>query len=159
MTSETDSAEKAPSGISRRGVVTGAAWSVPVIALAVAAPAASASGTPTDISVTLQPTPPKVGQPLRLTYRGTSGFDFVPFPAGSTATVVISGTFTGTLVSGATVTTTSGTNPVTRTLTITNLDGFYVQGTGQNGSSVSVTVYDGGGAEIGSDFTTIGTAG
>jgi hypothetical protein len=155
MTTEQESTTSARTGISRRGVVKGAAWSVPVVALAVAAPAASASVVPTDIAVTLQPTPPKPGQALRLTYRGTSGFDFVPFPTGSTATVVISGAFTGTTVNGATITATTGTDPITLLLAITNLDGFYVQGTGQSGSSVVVTVSDGDGNVIGSDNTSI----
>lgn len=148
-------------GLSRRTVMTGAAWSLPAIAVAVAAPGAAASDppvAPTDIAVTLQPAPPIPGQPLRLTYRGTSGLDFAPFPTGSTAIVSIGGTFASTVISGATISNQTGTDPITYSLLITNLAGFSVHGTVQVGASVSVSVFDGDNVEIGSDFTEIGLA-
>lgn len=46
MNEEENTAEQGAAGIQRRTIVKGAAWSIPVIAAAVAAPAASASVTP-----------------------------------------------------------------------------------------------------------------
>ncbi|RFA13668.1 hypothetical protein B7R22_13530 [Subtercola boreus] len=143
-------------GMSRRTVVTGAAWAVPVVALAVAVPAASAStAVPTDIQVTLQPTPPVANRPLRLTYSGTSNFDPVPFPAGSTVTITIGGALASPVFNGLSQTSSSGTNPVTYLFAITNLNAFYVQGTPQSGTSITVTVYDASNNVIGSDSTTV----
>ena len=158
MTDETMRHENPQRGITRRTIMRGAAWSVPVVAATVATPLAAASvvPTPTDISVTLAPSPPVPGNPVRLTYRGTADFEEVLFPAGSTAILTVSGTFTGTVINGATIASQSGTNPVVYTLAITNLERFYVQGVGQAGSSVAVAIYDGTGREIGSDFTAIG---
>lgn len=49
--SENEIQNPASAGLNRRSVVKGAAWSVPVIAAAIAAPAASASTPSTDLSV------------------------------------------------------------------------------------------------------------
>lgn len=143
-------------GMSRRTIVTGAAWTVPVVALAVATPAHAAStAEPTDIQVTRQPTPPVANRALRLTYAGTSNFETVPFPAGSTAVITIAGPLASPIFNGLSETSSSGTDPITYVFAITNQSAFYVQGTPQSGTSINVTVYDASSNEIGSDSTTV----
>jgi len=144
--------------VSRRTVVAGAAWSVPIIAVAVATPAHAASippEAPTSIQLTLQPTPPVPYEPARLTYKGVVDFVEVPFPIGSTATVVISGPLEGLTFDGLTQVSVVGSDPVTYTFAIANLSGFYVQGTPSPGTEIAVVVSDGIGRIIGSGITTV----
>ena len=153
MTNE-HSAELTP----RRTILAGAVWSVPVMATAAATPAFAASvpaPEPTDIAVTLQPTPPVAGQALRLTYRGTVEFDFTEFPAGSTTRVTYTGGFVVARIDGVLETSSSGTDPRVVTYAITKPEAFFVQGSGSTGATIAVIVYDADGGVIGSDVTQI----
>lgn len=146
----------------RRTVVQAAAWAAPAIAVTAAAPMIAASGLedPTDINVLKQPTPPREGQAFRLTFRGEKDFEIVPFPANSTATVTVTGgTFPeGPTWSGATVLTDSGTDPRVIQLQLT-ADSFYLQGQAPAGTVISTVVKDAANRTIGSDTTTIASAG
>lgn len=78
---------------SRRSVTRAAAWSVPVLALAVTAPAASASGVPLDVALAGVCTQGEVGASGRGFTIAVSGADL---PAGSIFQMTTSAGFSGT---------------------------------------------------------------
>ncbi|MHC6593436.1 hypothetical protein [Arthrobacter sp. C152] len=100
---------KEESGVSRRRVVAGVAWSVPVIATAIAAPAAAASG----ISATASLVAPgssisfvsSTGTGTGTNHTGTGPTGFQIYNSGSAVTGSITGTInikpTGTVTAGA----------------------------------------------------------
>lgn len=129
---------------------------MPVVAVMAVTPLAAASGAgPTGIQVTRLPDIPVPGTQLRLTYTGVTGSVAVPFLPGSTATVSIFGDFANFSLGGATITNQTPGNPLILNLAITDPSGFFVQGTAQSGTSITVTVFDAQGDQIGSQTTAI----
>jgi hypothetical protein len=94
--------EISESGVSRRTVVKVAAWSVPAVAVAVAAPSAAASvvpGPPVDgfVGTFGQNGQVRRGIDTRLV---DEDFNAVPFPAGTTFTVTITDVDNGSVTLG-----------------------------------------------------------
>ena len=120
--------------LSRRTVAIGAAWSVPVIIAATAAPAAAASVVPAEVGTgTLVHT---TGSNYTLTL-------FFNLPAGSSEVVTITSVVAGT---GQTLST-FGTVPQSQTVTTNAPDAIYsLTRNGQNSSTTAVVTYtvDGG---------------
>ncbi|MDR2998496.1 MAG: hypothetical protein LBU78_10295 [Microbacterium sp.] len=160
---EHDQAEQSHnlSGPDRRTIVKAAAWSVPIIAAAVAMPARAASGDPA-VRIAADPAVGAAGSPWAFTAvpDPNSTVDFQP---GTTATILIDRTsgggdafaiYDGWRLSGAVVaevSPTQGPSPqLTVTLTGIDPNGFGVNTTGQTGTTVTITVMGPQGDVIGS---------
>lgn len=138
-------------GIDRRTVMRAAAWSVPVLAVAVASPANAASGDPTSQLVS----DPAVGQAGRPWAFGILADQSATtrFRPGTTVTLLIDRTSVGgdafALYDGwqlrdatvAEIAPTAGPSPqLVVTLTGILPDGFTINTTGQTGTTVTIDV-------------------